>query len=50
MIIPRTKQVVNSVRENKATERIRLLNLAGSRGYMPSEGSTALPEAAAIVF
>ncbi|NMA65298.1 MAG: hypothetical protein GX957_03540 [Clostridiaceae bacterium] len=50
IIIPSTKQAVNSDRVNNATERRRLLILAGNRGYMPRDGSTAFPEAAAMVF
>jgi hypothetical protein len=50
MIIPRTKKAANIAREINATERIRLLVFAGSRGFMAKEGSIALPEEAAIVF
>ena len=50
IIIPRTKKAVNIAREINATERIRLLVFAGSRGFIAREGSNALPEAAAMVF
>lgn len=50
IIIPRTKQAVNSATENRARVRMRLLVLAGSRGYMPREGSIGRPEAAARAF
>lgn len=50
IIMPRTKQAANITNEINAAERMRLFTFAGSRGYIASEGSTAFPEAAAMVF